>query len=103
MSNLAPSYPLPNRIKKLMADRLFEERKRMGLSQQKFADRLGIPLYKYRQYENGEIDISLDLLWIAYSWETDIQYIITGYRSRFLITDHHREQHEQFQATLSNT
>nr|DAP86844.1 MAG TPA: hypothetical protein [Caudoviricetes sp.] len=48
-------------------------------------------MYKYRQYENCEIDISIDLLRILYSWEADIQYIVTGYRSRYLITDYFKE------------
>ncbi len=76
-----------------MANRLYEERKRIGLTQQKFAERLSIPLYKYRKYEKAEIDISLDLLWVAYHCEADIQYIITGFRSKYLITDYHHEQY----------
>lgn len=45
---LLPDYPLSSRAKLLMADRLREERKRIGSTQKKYAERLKIPLYKYR-------------------------------------------------------
>ena len=41
----------------MIADRLYEVRKKHGLSQKKVAELLNIPQQQYSRYENGKFDI----------------------------------------------
>lgn len=41
----------------MIADRLYEIRKKHGLSQKKVAELLNIPQQQYSRYENGKFDI----------------------------------------------
>lgn len=45
-----------------LADRLKNERKKIGLSQKEFADKLGMNARTYASYERGERDISTAVL-----------------------------------------
>ena len=49
--------------KEEMADRLYEIRKRHGLTQEKFSEKLGISLSAYKKLENGTNRISIDTLY----------------------------------------
>ncbi len=68
---------------------LYEERKtRLNLTQKQIAQKANISLNEYRQYENGEKEITIEFLKKIYFAGVDIQYMLTGLFSKYTYDDH---------------
>jgi transcriptional regulator with XRE-family HTH domain len=65
----------------LFGERLLEERKRLGFTQDEMAARGGVAKRTYCNYEAGERDPTGGLLSALASLGVDIQYILTGERT----------------------
>ncbi len=61
-----------------MLIRLKTYRKAKNMSQEKFAQSLGVGQTYYSQVENGDISLSYHILNGLYSYDCDIDYIVTG-------------------------
>lgn len=61
--------------------RLAEERKRLGLKQSEFADRVGTDVPKQSLYETGKRELRADYLARLAEAEVDVVYVLTGRRS----------------------
>jgi transcriptional regulator with XRE-family HTH domain len=61
--------------------RLAEERKRLGLRQGAFADRVGTAVPKQSLYENGHRELRAAYLSRAAAAGVDVLYVLTGRRS----------------------
>lgn len=68
-------------LKEDVAQRISEERARIGYTQAGFARQLEITTETLRRYETGLRDASLDFLVKAAMLGVDVQYILTGIRS----------------------
>lgn len=69
--------------KEEMADRLYEIRKRHGLTQEKFSEKLGISLSAYKKLENGTNRISIDTLYELEGYQYGaVEYVLFGYREK---------------------
>lgn len=63
-------------------DRLFEERKRLGLQVHELAHLAGQTDYMQKRFENGTSVMPIDYLQaLAANSEVDVFYVITGIRS----------------------
>lgn len=62
--------------------RLKEERTRLGFTQADFARKLGVSREGLRLYENGAREIGAEFLAQAVQLGADVQYILTGIRSK---------------------
>lgn len=62
--------------------RLLEERERLGYNQTSFARQIGISRIALRNIEEGKSDFKMSVLMSAAQSGADIQYIVTGIRSR---------------------
>lgn len=69
---------MPENFSKNMLIRLKTYRKAQSMSQEKFAQSLGVGQTYYSQVENGEISLSYHILNGLYSYDCDIDYIVTG-------------------------
>lgn len=65
-----------------MAIRLVEERSRRGYSQADFARQMDISREGLRRYEMGQREIGTEFLARAAGFGIDVQYVLTGVRSR---------------------
>ena len=63
-----------------VAERISEERKRLGLSQAAFAEAVGMSLSTQKRYEKGEREPDAGYLNQLGSVGVDVQYVITGVR-----------------------
>ena len=61
--------------------RLAEERKRLGLKQAEFAERVGTDVPKQSLYENDRRELRADYLARLAEADVDIVYVLTGRRS----------------------
>ena len=61
--------------------RLAEERKRLGLKQAEFADKVGTDVPKQSLYENGRRELRADYLSRLADANVDLVYVLTGRRS----------------------
>ena len=77
-----------------IGERLKSERRRLGLSQDKFAEAGGIRRTTLYQYEHGDRRPSLDFLLQSTSAGLDLAYIIFGERNLRLAGTVHIEQAE---------
>ena len=77
-----------------IGERLKSERRRLGLSQDKFAEAGGIKRTTLYQYEHGDRRPSLDFLLQCTSAGLDLAYIIFGERNLRLGGSIHLEQSE---------
>ena len=68
-------------LKEDIAQRISEERERIGYNQTGFARQLEITAETLRRYEMGLRDASLDFLVKAATLGVDVQYVLTGIRS----------------------
>ena len=68
-------------LKEDIAQRISEERERIGYNQTGFARQLEITAETLRRYEMGLRDASLDFLVKAATLGFDVQYVLTGIRS----------------------
>jgi transcriptional regulator with XRE-family HTH domain len=67
----------------LLGARLREERERIGFAKQKaFADQVGVTRESQGNYERGSRSPDADYLSKAAALGVDVQYVVTGYRSR---------------------
>ncbi|HEX8572606.1 MAG TPA: helix-turn-helix transcriptional regulator [Allosphingosinicella sp.] len=62
--------------------RLKEERKRLGLQQAEFAERVGTDVPKQSLYETGKRQLRADYLSRIAEAGVDVLYVITGQRSQ---------------------
>lgn len=65
-----------------IADRLAEERIRLGYSQVDFAEKINLSREGLRLYERGQRAISAETLSIASTLGLDVQYVLMGIRSK---------------------
>ncbi len=65
-----------------IAIRLIEERERLGYSQRAFAREIGVTVNGLANYENGRSWVSTKCLSVAASLGLDVQYVLTGVRSK---------------------
>lgn len=65
----------------LVAPRLTEERKRIGLSQAEVAETCGISREMWGKYERGKAVLGSEVLFRFAAAGADIQYVVTGIRS----------------------
>lgn len=68
-------------LKEDIAQRISEERERIGYNQAGFARQLEVTAETLRRYELGLRDASLDFLVKAATLGVDVQYVLTGIRS----------------------
>ena len=61
--------------------RLAEERKRLGLKQAEFADRVGTDVPKQSLYENDRRELRAEYLAKLVEAQVDVVYVLTGRRS----------------------
>jgi transcriptional regulator with XRE-family HTH domain len=61
--------------------RLAEERKRLGLRQAEFAERVGTDVPKQSLYETGKRELRADYLARLAEADVDVVYVLTGRRS----------------------
>ncbi len=64
-----------------IGDRLREERVRLGMNQEVFADRCGISKGSLGGYERGQTPMNVVLLLILQDLKVDISYVLTGRRT----------------------
>lgn len=64
-----------------VGERLYEERKRLGLTQTGMGDAAGISMFTYRKYEAGERSPDAECLANLYLAGVDVLYIVTGTRN----------------------
>lgn len=72
---------------KLIAYRLWRERKILSLSMKEVAKRCGTSLYKWKKFENGEEIPDATVLLIFARIGADINYIFTGVKQPILSTN----------------
>ena len=82
----------------LFGDRLLEERKRLGLSQDGIAERCGVTLRSQRNYEKGDRSPDAAYLERVAAIGVDVRYVITGERSAQLLTADESELVSLFRA-----
>jgi transcriptional regulator with XRE-family HTH domain len=70
-----------------MKSRLIEERKRLGLSQEKMAELGGAGKRTYCDYESGVSEPKASFLTAIAAAGADVQYILTGIRTTPAITE----------------
>jgi len=63
-----------------VGERLFEERERLGQSQQQLADACGVTMRSQRNYEKGERQPDASYLAAAATAGVDVLYVLTGQR-----------------------
>lgn len=65
-----------------LAPRLAEERDRLGFSQRDFAAKIGVAPQTLSRYENGAREIGAEFLAKTVQLGMDVQYVLTGIRSK---------------------
>jgi transcriptional regulator with XRE-family HTH domain len=73
------------------AERLREERKRLGFTQQEMADLIGVRQEMSSKYERGQASPGGDALAAFASIGGDVQYVLTGQRSSSPMTPEEKE------------
>lgn len=74
-----------------LGDRLKEERKRLGFSQEEFAAIAGVTRRPYAEWEAGNTSPTGVQLAALYNEGADVQYIVTGVRSDAALSPDERE------------
>ncbi|MEX6717508.1 helix-turn-helix domain-containing protein [Pseudomonas aeruginosa] len=67
-------------FREVIGARLQEERKRIGLNQDDFAQRIGVAKRTLAGYEGGNADVGAEALSAATTLGVDVLYVITGRR-----------------------
>lgn len=67
----------------LFAQRIKQERLRLGLTQQKIANKCGISREMWGRYERGLAIANCELLFTLFSLGWDVLYIISGARTQY--------------------
>ncbi len=70
-----------------ISDRFKEERKRLGLSQEKASKALEASISSLYMYEKGKVSPPASVLFLLAQLGADVQYIITGERSSARLPD----------------
>lgn len=81
-----------------LGDRLKEERKRLGFSQEEFAAIAGVTRRPYAEWEAGNTSPTGVQLAALYNEGADVQYIVTGVRSDAALSPDERELLALFRA-----
>jgi transcriptional regulator with XRE-family HTH domain len=82
----------------MIGERLKEERKRLGYSQEAFATTAGITRRPYAEWESGNTSPTAAQLAALSAAGADVLYIVTGERSGAAITPDEREMLALFRA-----
>jgi transcriptional regulator with XRE-family HTH domain len=73
---------LPTRVDKHVSERLRDRRKKLGLTQEELAERVGVTFQQFQKYENGANRISAGRLFqLAVALDTGIPYFYEGLQS----------------------
>ena len=73
---------VPTRVDKHVSERLRERRKKLGLTQDELAERVGVSFQQFQKYENGANRISAGRLFqLAAALDTSIPYFFEGLQS----------------------
>lgn len=67
------------------AERLLEERRRLGLTQDEFAEKAGVSKRTHNYYESGARQPDSDYLSAIARIGADVQYVLTGVRSSNMV------------------
>lgn len=81
-----------------LGERLKEERKRLGFSQEEFAAIAGVTRRPYAEWEAGNTSPTGVQLAALYAEGADVQYIVTGVRSGMALSPDERELLTLFRA-----
>ncbi|PHV01641.1 helix-turn-helix domain-containing protein [Iodobacter sp. BJB302] len=81
-----------------ISDRFKEERKRLGLSQEKASKALGASISSLYMYEKGKVSPPASVLFLLALLGADIQYIVTGERSSVNLPDTEQKLISAFRA-----
>lgn len=75
----------------ICGDRLLEERKRLGFTQQEMAELIGVQQTMPGRYERGQASPGGDVLVAFAAIGGDVQYVLTGIRSSLALTSDEEE------------